>query len=172
MTGKCLIADTAINPVKATMIIYPSNQSKIIEIEEQSLNAWPAIHEIHHKGCVLRFSNGYAKRANSANPLYFTDDCHELIRYAEEAYTGRSLPTVFKMIKHKRYEALDSALDQKGYGRMIMNKLLHTAKKGKCIYSYLQVMNDNAIAGKLYQSLGYRQYYKYWYRVKPAKGTA
>ncbi len=251
------------------MIIYPSNQSKIIEIEEQSLNAWPAISEIYHKGCILRFSNGYTKRANSINPLYFTDNCHEIIQYAEDNYTSRSLPTVFKIIKHKRYEVLDSILhdngyliidhtnvklidlrtnnfednnhvqinnhfsdkwihsfissnnlEQKsetienilkkievdkviasitidnkiigfgfgaiendivgifdifvnkqyrnnGYGRMIMNKLLYTVKKSKCSYSYLQVMNDNVIATKLYQSLGYKQYYKYWYRVKP-----
>ncbi len=53
-----------------------------------------------------------------------------------------------------------------GYGRALMSKLLHTAQQRKCIYSYLQVMNDNVIAGKLYQSLGYKQYYNYWYRVK------
>ena len=255
------------------MIIYPNNKSEIIHFEEMSLNAWPAIAVTHHQGCILRLSNGYTKRANSVNPLYFTGDCHEIIDYAEALYSRNSLPTVFKMLKHPRYESLDRVLEERGYAardatnvklvdlrthdfedtaevevdrgfqakwirefiaankleakadtveqilkkisvetlvasitindriiafgfaaveknivgifdifvderyrrqgyaRKIMNKLLFLSKERSIDYSYLQVVAENTIAEKLYQSLGYRAYYKYWYRVR-ARGDA
>mgnify|MGYP000862258475 CR=1 FL=1 len=250
------------------MIIYPNNQSKIIEFEEMALNAWPALYENLHNGCIIRYSNGYTKRANSVNALYFNENYPELIDYSEKFYKQYSLPTTFKIIKHKRYEHLDAFLDElkyriidntnvklidlrtnsfinnrivklekdfsdswinefvalhrleaqlatisnmlkkitvpkivasitidskiigfgygvienniigifdiyvnekyrnKGYARKIMNKLLYWAKSKGIIYSYLQVMENNIVANKLYQSIGYKQYYKYWYRVK------
>lgn len=250
------------------MIVYPSNQSRIIQFEEMSLNAWPALSENLHNGCILRLSDGYTKRANSVNALYFNDNLPELIDYSEKFYESHSLPTTFKIIKHKKYERLDSFLEARnyraidttnvklmdlrvnsfsdnsivslekdfsdswiaefirlhglgnkvdtvstilnsitvekvvasitiaseligfgygaiengviglfdiyvhedyrhqGYARGIMNKLLYWAKSKGLIYSYLQVMENNPIADKLYKSIGYKQYYKYWYRVK------
>ena len=250
------------------MIIYPSNQSKIIQFEEMALNAWPALYENLHNGCVIRLSNGYTKRANSVNALYFNDNIPELIDYSEKFYKKNLLPTTFKIIKHKKYEHLDVFLEKenykvidntsvklidlrvnsfinnrsvklesdfsdawinefvsiqdleskketitnmlksitvnkivasitidskiigfgygaienniigifdiyineqyrsKGYARTLINKILYWAKSKSISYSYLQVMENNVIANKLYQSIGYKAYYKYWYRVK------
>ena len=233
-----------------------------------ALNAWPALHENLHNGSIIRLSNGYTKRANSVNALYFNDNIPELINYSERFYKKHSLPTTFKIIKHKKYERLDEILDEQkykiidqtnvklidlrtnsfentrivkldkefsnnwisefvmlhkletqietissmlksitvdkivasitldskiigfgygaienniigifdiyinehyrkqGYARKIMNKILYWAKAKGIIYSYLQVMENNVIANKLYQSIGYKPYYKYWYRVK------
>jgi N-acetylglutamate synthase len=33
-------------------------------------------------------------------------------------------------------------------------------------WAYLQVMLDNPVALNLYDSLGFKEIYKYWYRVK------
>lgn len=250
------------------MIVYPSNQSRIIQFEEMSLNAWPAILEVRHNGCIIRFSNGYTKRANSVNALYFNENIPELIDYSEKFYKKHSLPTIFKILKHTKYEHLDFLLEgqgykaidktnvklldlrinnfknnhvvkleetfskewinefvrqqkmedrletisemlkniavntivasvtvdskiigfgygsiendmigifdiyvneayrQQGYARKIMEKILFWAKSKNIIYSYLQVVENNEIANKLYRSLGYKQYYKYWYRIK------
>lgn len=80
-----------------------------------SLNAWPALAELHYRGCVLRFSHGYTKRANSVNALYDSDASHEIIGYAEGLYSQNSLPTIFKIVKLEQYESLDLALAEKGY---------------------------------------------------------
>lgn len=52
-----------------------------------------------------------------------------------------------------------------GYGKKMMNTLLGAAKRGGARYGYLQVMDHNAPAIKLYEALGFSSSYKYWYRV-------
>jgi len=42
----------------------------IRSVEERSLNAWPSLHQMLYDGWVLRFSNGYTRRANSVSPIY------------------------------------------------------------------------------------------------------
>jgi len=56
----------------------------------------------------------------------------------------------------------------KGYGREIVEAILSEAAKRGMRYSYLQVMLNNPIALHLYEKLGYREIYRYWYR-KAAK---
>ncbi len=49
-------------------------------IEELSINALPALQTMLVDGWVLRFANGYTKRANSIHPLYAsTGDAREKI---------------------------------------------------------------------------------------------
>ncbi len=44
-------------------------KSRIELIEELNLNAWPALSQIVVDGWVVRFAQGYTRRANSANAL-------------------------------------------------------------------------------------------------------
>ena len=39
-------------------------------LEELALNAWTSIQTVVYDGWLIRFSNGYTKRANSVNPIY------------------------------------------------------------------------------------------------------
>ena len=52
----------------------------------------------------------------------------------------------------------------KGYGREIAETLLTEAAKRGIRNSYLQVDYDNTAALSLYEKLGYREAYRYWYR--------
>lgn len=85
-------------------------------IEELSMNAWPAMQTLHYDGWVLRFADGYTKRANSVNPLYDSKmDLDEKIKVSESFYRDKGLPTVFKMTAASAPANLDTRLVARGY---------------------------------------------------------
>lgn len=89
----------------------------MIRYEEMSMNAWPAIRSRVYEGCILRASNGYTKRANSANPIHSRGTNPEALEaYADVFYRSQGLPTIFKMIESEGYDELDRYLDSRGYG--------------------------------------------------------
>ncbi len=84
--------------------------------EELSMNAWPALQTLLYDGWILRFANGYTKRANSANPLYFsTANIEEKIRTCEQFYRRQNLDVVFKMTSSVYPPNLDEILVKRGY---------------------------------------------------------
>lgn len=61
---------------------------------------------------------------------------------------------------------VDEQYRKQGYGFNLCAALLNEAKKMGAKNAYLQVVEENTSARKLYSKLGYRFCYKYWYRVK------
>jgi hypothetical protein len=55
---------------------------------------------------------------------------------------------------------------QKGYGRELTESLLDWAINAFAHTAYLQVMVNNIRANRLYANLGFKEIYRYWYRVK------
>ena len=85
-------------------------------LEELAMNAWPALHNLHYDGWVLRTTDGYTKRANSVHPLYEPKlDLDEKIGFCESFYRDLSQPTVFKMTASSTPSGLDAHLDALGY---------------------------------------------------------
>jgi GNAT superfamily N-acetyltransferase len=89
-------------------------------MEEMTLNTWPALETVLRKGWIVRYADGYTKRANSVSPLYGTglfdaDEVEELIRVCESCYRQRGLDTVFKLTPFVVPDHLDRLLDEKGY---------------------------------------------------------
>jgi N-acetylglutamate synthase len=85
-------------------------------IEEIALNAWPSLQTIMYDGWILRFANGYTKRANSINPIYdSTINVEEKILTCEQIYRSKNLPVVFKMTSDVYPNNLDIILDEHGY---------------------------------------------------------
>ena len=85
-------------------------------IEEISLNAWPSLQTLLVDGWVLRFANGYTKRANSVNPLYASaSNVDARVQFCEEVYRRNNLPVVFKMTPAAHPENLDEMLADRGY---------------------------------------------------------
>ncbi|MCX6092077.1 MAG: GNAT family N-acetyltransferase [Candidatus Bipolaricaulota bacterium] len=85
-------------------------------LEELSMNAWPALETSVSDGWVLRFSEGYTRRANSVHPL--EPGVHGLadkIDEAERLYDERRLPPTFKMTSACEPSGLDLALAERGY---------------------------------------------------------
>jgi GNAT superfamily N-acetyltransferase len=86
-------------------------------IEEASLNAWPALQQILLDGWILRFSQGYTKRANSANPLYpsLDLDIEGKIDACERLYAAHGLPATFRLTPFASPPSLDRLLEIRGY---------------------------------------------------------
>ncbi len=85
-------------------------------IEEFSMNAWPALQTMLYDGWVLRFANGYTRRANSINPIYPSSvDVRDKIQRCERLYRERGLNVVFKMTSAVYPEGLDDVLAGQGY---------------------------------------------------------
>src|SRR4051812_28687177 len=87
----------------------------IRDMEERSINAWPALQTLLYDGWVLRFSNRYTRRANSVNPLYpSTLGINQKISACEQFYGRHGLNTVFKMTAQST-PGLDALLAEQGY---------------------------------------------------------
>jgi len=54
----------------------------------------------------------------------------------------------------------------RGHARQLINDLLAWAVPQGATSAYLQVMKNNDPALRLYQQMGFREQYEYWYRVK------
>ncbi|MFX3633762.1 MAG: GNAT family N-acetyltransferase [Candidatus Pristimantibacillus sp.] len=90
-----------------------------LNLEEISLNAWPALQTVLHDGWLMRFADGYTKRSNCIVPLYDIssdpDDLLHKINYCEQLYTSQQLDTVFKILSFGMPQQLDQMLDAHGY---------------------------------------------------------
>jgi ribosomal protein S18 acetylase RimI-like enzyme len=66
---------------------------------------------------------------------------------------------LFDLVVHPNYRG-------RGYGTQLVLNLLAWGKKGNARRAYLQVMLNNHPALYLYQKVGFREHYQYWYRIK------
>jgi N-acetylglutamate synthase len=88
----------------------------IREIEEISMNAWPALQTMHYDGWIIRFANGVTKRLNSVNPIYASKiNVDEKINYCEKLYRSQNLPPCFKITEIAQPSGLDHTLEEHGY---------------------------------------------------------
>jgi N-acetylglutamate synthase len=96
--------------------IQTAHCEEIRRIEELSYNAWPSQKAVYLDGWLLRFAEGYTRRANSVNPLYgHAEDVEAQIARCEEVYTREGLPVVFKMTAAVQPADLDTRLEARGY---------------------------------------------------------
>lgn len=239
-------------------------------MEELAINAWPAHQTFLYDGWVLRFADGFTRRANSISPLYrSTLPLKEKLDFCKVFYASKELPIIFKLTSAVFPKNLDDVLAQKGYqkeastsvqilssfepvstepseeiilfeslknrwlaglsrlqerirenlvsfkqilqtipfppcfilysseedagfglgvvqeewlgifnifvqeqyrrqgiGKQLTVNLMNWGKKQGATKAYLQVTKENIPALKLYEKLGFRELYHYWYRIK------
>jgi N-acetylglutamate synthase len=103
-------------------------------LEELSLNAWPSLETLYYDGWLLRFANGFTRRANSVNPIYpSTLEVAEKVRCCEDLYRSRNQAIIFKMTPACQPEALDEVLASRGYAREAETSVQTLALKGVCV---------------------------------------
>ena len=85
-------------------------------IESVSLAAWPARNSILLDGWVVRWSEGYTKRANSVTPLLpAREEPSRKIERCERIYEEAGLPPIFRLPSLEDHDALDRSLAERGY---------------------------------------------------------
>jgi N-acetylglutamate synthase len=52
-----------------------------------------------------------------------------------------------------------------GHGAALVTSMLNWAREREAGYAYLQVVETNISARRLYEKLGFRELYRYWYRI-------
>ena len=78
--------------------------------------ARPSLESIEYDGWVLRFADGYTKRANSVNPHFgSTLPVSEKVDYCEALYRERGLPAIFRLTPFSEPHDLDRTLEDAGY---------------------------------------------------------
>lgn len=100
--------------------------------EKLSFSTHPCLAEEFYDGWLLRFAEGYTKRANSVNVVgTATGSFVEKIKRCEEKYAERHLPVVFKITPMAT--ELDEVLEEKGYSAMDKTNVMTVdlKKKGK-----------------------------------------
>ncbi|GGP21797.1 GNAT family N-acetyltransferase [Silvimonas iriomotensis] len=97
-------------------------QSRIALFEAMTQSAWPALSTEVFDGWLLRFANGYTKRANSVTPLYAgTLSDAEKVAYCERRFADAGLPGIFKLTQE--HAALDAALAERGYAQIDLSSV-------------------------------------------------
>jgi GNAT superfamily N-acetyltransferase len=89
-------------------------------IEEAGLNSWPALQQLLFDGWLVRFAQGYTKRANSVTPLYPSLlPTEEKIAWCEQLYKEQQLPTIFRLLSFSEESLhLDQLLARRGYSAL------------------------------------------------------
>ncbi|MBB5191297.1 ribosomal protein S18 acetylase RimI-like enzyme [Silvimonas terrae] len=91
--------------------------SRIALFEGMTQSAWPALSTEVFDGWLLRFANGYTKRANSVTPLYAgTLADADKLDYCERRFADAGLPRIFKLTQE--HAVLDAALAERGYAQI------------------------------------------------------
>ncbi len=87
-------------------------------LEEACLNAWPGLRERLLDGWLLRFGDGFTRRANSVQPIHAGRlDAADKRARCEAAYAALGQRCIFKITPLVQPPELDALLAQAGYRR-------------------------------------------------------
>lgn len=95
------------------------NSAEASTLEHLAFNAWPALRVVVQGNWLLRFADGYTKRANSINALSLERDTPEAelarrVDAAEALYRRQGIASTFKL-SPLMDPALDAVLAARGY---------------------------------------------------------
>lgn len=135
------------------------------DLEYAGFRAWPASDQREFDGFVLRSSNGFTKRANSANAIRpLISDLKGLVNRCEEYFFDQSLPSIFRIPSFIESESLDEYLEENFYEAedhsLVLHRKIEASDFTPCklavknatdwIASYSEISGINATSQKLH----------------------
>lgn len=92
------------------------NKALALRIEEASLNAWTPFQQLLYDGWILRFAEGYTRRANSVNPIFESSiDLDKKISFCEKLFSSKNLQPVFRLNSFSETKKLEELLIRRNY---------------------------------------------------------
>ncbi|MUG94238.1 GNAT family N-acetyltransferase [Scytonema sp. UIC 10036] len=111
-------------------------------VEEISLKAWPAFESINYHGWLMRFADGYTKRANSVTVLSHVDsDVEAKVTYCESQYQVRKQKPIFRLLSFTEPKLLDCKLAAKGYQLIDPSLVMGLAISGR-VFNDVPALNQ------------------------------
>jgi len=109
------------------MSFNPRDPALLRRVEEASLNSWPAPRQTLLDGWVLRFADGYTRRANSVTPLDTPQDSPETlvakIAACETLYSDQGHSALIRVRSFDQAE-LTATLGSRGYAPEGLSRVL------------------------------------------------
>ncbi|KGA95752.1 hypothetical protein AJ85_10065 [Alkalihalobacillus alcalophilus ATCC 27647 = CGMCC 1.3604] len=95
-------------------------------LEQLTREAIPALSTEAYQNWLLRYANGYTKRANSVHLItdLETENINEQIGYVEDYYYTKGLEASFKIVEGKKSVSLANHLNKKGYQKVNRSSVL------------------------------------------------
>jgi ribosomal protein S18 acetylase RimI-like enzyme len=98
------------------VILEAIADKKVLQLEELSMNSWPALRRVDYDGWILRLANRFTNRANSVWSLYGSNlKLEDKVDHCERFYSDQGQPTVFRIVSDDSRKELDDYLQRRGY---------------------------------------------------------
>lgn len=131
-----------------------------VTIEEKCTESWQYYYFTFNKVSVTAIPTAKKIQAKIANPVLCA------MVYLDKKTVACGLG----VMEHGYVGLLDIVVKEEyrgcGFGKVLCQALLEKAKEQGATIGYLQVVDSNMVAKRLYKSLGFEELYSYWYRVK------
>jgi ribosomal protein S18 acetylase RimI-like enzyme len=128
-------------------------------VRETSLDDWLPIY------CRLKSSSLEEHQTHREILETIAGRCH----YASLAVSGEAVSCALGVLEDELFGLFDVVTApehrKKGYGTQLISSMLGRAQENRARHAYLGVVELNSPAQRLYDKLGFREVYRYWYRV-------
>lgn len=160
LTREHVVTETGTKTFKEA-IAKASEPSKVsVTIEESFSEAWQYYYFTFNKVAPASIPTAKKMQAKITNPVLCATVYAEKKAVAcglgvlEQGYVG-----LLDIVVKEEYRGC-------GFGKILCKSLLEKGKECGAATGYLQVVDSNEVAKKLYKGLGFEEIYSYWYRVK------
>lgn len=175
---------------KMTDAVFPRDLDSILEKHNYSKGAETSVQVVELKGLIEK-PTWIVEHDQEMNEEWFSSFCllnkmaHEHQSTLREMLESISTTTCFMLMKGENNEIIacglgvleqnylglfDIVTNEKyrnlGYGTKLVKSLLDWGIDNGAEYAYLQVELKNLPALRLYSKLGFKEKYRYWYRMK------